>query len=193
MMHPTEVLWTAGLGFVIVGTFGYVFSVYNGLVELRQRLGRAWAHLDAVLRERREAVPALLALWPTPTEQAQGVHASLRAAVTAVEEARSWTDRAQAERMLGEAIAHTFVAAAVEPEHADEADFRAVQQRFGELEQRLQDRRRYHDDLVVLFNGRIVRSPDRVFARLMRLTAAEPFRGAVVEREHPVLELQHSA
>ncbi|MEY4374698.1 MAG: hypothetical protein RL760_865 [Candidatus Eisenbacteria bacterium] len=192
-MHPTEVLWTAGLGFVIVGTFGYVFSVYNGLVELRQRLGRAWAHLDAVLRERRETVIALLALWPAPTEQAQGVHASLRAAVAAVEGARSWTDRAQAERVLGEAIAQAFITAAVEPEYADEAAFRAVQQRFGTLEQQLQDRRRHHDDLVVLFNIRIGRSPDRVFARLMHLTPAEPFRGAVAEREHPVLELQHSA
>lgn len=192
-MHPAEVLWTAGLGFVIVGTFGYVFSVYNGLVELRHRLGRSWAHLDAVLRERREAVPALRALWPTPTESAQGVHASLQAAVDAVEATRSLADRAQAERALGEAIAHAFVAVAVEPEHAPDADVRAVQQRFGELEQRLQDRRRYHDDLVILYNTRIARSPERWFARLMHLTPAEPFRGTVVEREQPALELQHSA
>lgn len=192
-MHPTEVLWTAIVGFVIVGTFGYVFSIYNGLVELRHRLGRSWAHLDAVLRERREAVPTLLALWPTPTATGQGVHASLHAAVDAIEATRSLTERAQAERGLGEAIARAFVAVAVDPEHAPDAQLHTVQQRFGELEQQLQDRRRYHDDLVAVYNTRITRTPDRWFARVMHLAPAQPFRGAVVEREQPALELQHSA
>lgn len=192
-MHPTEVLWTAVVGFVVVGTFGFVFSAYNGVVELKHRLGAAWAHLDAVLRERREAVTALCALWPTPTEQAQGVNASLHTAVESVVVTRSLAQRAHAERELGEAIARAIAIAAVEPGLADDPDFRMLQQRFGILEQRLQDRRRYHDDLVTIYNTRIVRVPDVWFARLMQLTPAEPFRAAVVERETPTLSLQHTA
>lgn len=192
-MQPTEVLWTAVVGFVIVGTFGFVFSVYNGVVELRNRLGRAWAHLDAALRERREAVPALLALWPTPTEAAQGVNASLHTAVEAVTITRSLVDRALAERTLGEAIAHALVVAAMDPALASDPDFRTLQQRLGTIEQRIQDRRRYHDDLVILYNSRLAHAPDRWFAHLMHLTPAEPFRGTAVEREKPALELQHTA
>ena len=192
-MHPTEVLWTAVVGFLVVGTFGFVFSAYNGVVELKHRLGAAWAHLDAVLRERREAVTALCALWPPPTEQAQGVQASLRAAVESVVVTRSLAERAHAERELGEAIARAIAIAAVDVTLADDAGFRELQQRFGTLEQRLQDRRRYHDDLVAIYNTRIVRVPEVWFARLMQLTPANPFRAAVVEREQPTLALQHSA
>ena len=93
----------------------------------------------------------------------------------------------------GEAIARVFVAATQEPALALTPAFREIQRRFGETEQQLTDRRRYHEDLVILFNTRIAATPDVVFARLMRLVPAESFRTPSMVRESAPLELQHSA
>ena len=192
-MQPFEVLWTAVVGFVIVGAIGFVLSIYNGVVELRNQVGRAWANLDATLRQRLADVPVLLEVCGARLELERGACAELVAACAHAGEARSMVERAQAERAVGEAIGRVFIEAVQEPALALTPEFREIQRRFGETEQQLTDRRRYHEDLVILFNTRIAATPDVVFARMMRLAPAESFRTPGTVREAAPLELQHSA
>src|SRR5256885_350335 len=37
-MHPGEILVTVLIGFAVVGSVGYVFAVYNGLVALENQI-----------------------------------------------------------------------------------------------------------------------------------------------------------
>ena len=55
-MQPSEILWTALIGFVVVGTVGYFLSLYNGFVEMKNNIGRAWANVDVLLKQRHASV-----------------------------------------------------------------------------------------------------------------------------------------
>ena len=61
-MHPAELFWTATIGFVVVGSLGWLLSIYNGFIELRNQIGRAWANIDVLLKQRHDEVPKLVSI-----------------------------------------------------------------------------------------------------------------------------------
>jgi len=58
-MHPAEILWTAAIGFVIVGSVGYFPSLYNALVDTKNTVGRPWANVDVLRKQRHGELPTL--------------------------------------------------------------------------------------------------------------------------------------
>ena len=40
-MHPGEILVTAAIGFTVVGLIGYGVSIYNGLIAMKNNIGRS--------------------------------------------------------------------------------------------------------------------------------------------------------
>lgn len=59
-MHAGEILWTVLIGFAVVGTVGYGLSIYNALVALRNNIGRSWANIDVLLKQRHDELPKLV-------------------------------------------------------------------------------------------------------------------------------------
>ncbi len=53
----------APAGFVLLITAAAIYAVivYNGLVRLRNEIGRAWANIDVLLKQRHDEVPNLVA------------------------------------------------------------------------------------------------------------------------------------
>ena len=59
-MHPAEILWTVVMGFLLVGSVGFFLSIYNSLVEMKNNVGRSWANIDVLLKQRHDELPKLV-------------------------------------------------------------------------------------------------------------------------------------
>src|SRR6266545_4172077 len=103
-MHPAEILWTASIGFVLVGSVGYFLSLYNGLVETKNNVGRAWANVDVLLKQRHDELPKLVKTCETYMQHERAVFDKLSEARAALTTARSVTQRAEAENQIGRAL-----------------------------------------------------------------------------------------
>ena len=192
-MHPAEILWTATIGFVVVGSVGYFLSIYNGLVELKNNIGRSWANVDVLLKQRHDEIPKLVKTCEAYMQHERAIFDKLSEARGAVAGARTVAQRAAAEGVVGQALGAFMAVAENYPDLKADQSFRGLQQRISELENHLADRREFYNDVVTLFNTRIEQIPDSWVAQGMHLTSAELYKITDADREDPRIEFKLSA
>jgi len=192
-MHPSEILWTALIGFVVVGTVGYFLSLYNGFVEMKNNIGRAWANVDVLLKQRHDELPKLVKTCEAYMQHERAIFDKLSEARGALANAKSVAQRAEAESMLGRALGGVFAVAESYPDLKADQGFRSLQQRISEIENQIADRREFYNDVVTLYNTRLEQIPDSWIAQGMQLQPADLFKIADRDREDPVIEFRMTA
>src|SRR5215470_1026127 len=99
-MHIAEILWLVFIGFVVVGTIGYVLSMYNSLVALKNNIGRSWANIDVLLKQRHDELPKLVKTCEAYMQHERAVFDRLSEARGALARAANVPERATAENRL---------------------------------------------------------------------------------------------
>lgn len=192
-MHPAEILWTVVIGFLLVGSVGYFLTIYNGLVEMKNNIGRSWANIDVLLKQRHDELPKLIRVCEAYMQHERAVFDKLSEARGALAGARSVAQRAQAENQLTQALGGFFAVAESYPDLKANQSFASLQQRISELENSIADRREFYNDSVTLFNTRIEQIPDSWVAQGMTLQSAELFKVSDAERQDVTVEFKMSA
>src|SRR5438552_1762289 len=192
-MHPEEILWTTVIGFAVVGSVGYFLSLYNGLVEMKNNIGRSWANVDVLLKQRHDELPKLVSTCEAYMQHERAVFDKLSEARSAVATARTVGQRAEAEGRIGRALGGFMAVAENYPDLKADQGFRALQQRISELENQIADRREFYNDVVTLFNTRLEQIPDSWVAQGMQLTRAELFKVSEADREDVRIQFKQSA
>jgi LemA protein len=141
---------------------------YNRLVALRQRSESAWSDIDVQLERRTDLVPNLV-------EVVKGYAAHERATLDQVVRARSAAvsatsaeTRTQAENQLTAALRQLFAVAEAYPDLKANTNFQALQGTLAEIEDALQNARRYYNAVVRDLNTAIETFPSNVLAGFFR-------------------------
>ena len=192
-MHAGEILWTVVIGFLLVGSVGYFLSIYNSLVEVKNNIGRSWANIDVLLKQRHDELPKLVKVCEAYMQHERAVFDKLSEARGALASARSVGQRAQAENQITAALGGFFAVAENYPDLKANASFTSLQQRISELENQIADRREFYNDTVTIFNTRIQQIPDSWVASGMNLQAAELFKIDERDREDVTIAFKMSA
>jgi len=182
-MHPAEILWTALIGFAVVGTVGYGLSIYNSLVALKNNIGRSWANIDVLLKQRHDELPKLVKTCEGYMQHERAVFDKLSEARGALAAARSVPERAQAEGQLTRALGNFFAVAESYPDLKANQSFLQLQSRISEIENAIADRREFYNDTVTTFNTRIQQMPDAIVAGWLALTPAQVFHVDEADRQ----------
>ena len=182
-MHAGEILWTVLIGLVVVGTVGYGLSIYNSLVSLKNNIGRSWANIDVLLKQRHDELPKLVKTCEGYMQHERAVFDKLSEARGALMKARSVTERADAENLLTRALGGFFAVAESYPDLKANLSFLQLQSRISEIENQIADRREFYNDTVTTFNTRIEQLPDAFVARWLALAPAQLFHVEDADRE----------
>jgi len=186
-MHPGEILWTVLIGFLLVGSVGYFLSIYNSLIEMKNNIGRSWANIDVLLKQRHDELPKLVKVCEAYMQHERAVFDKLSEARGAIAQARTVGQRADAENQMTRALGQFFAVAENYPDLKANQGFTALQQRISELENQIADRREFYNDTVTIFNTRIQQIPDVWVASGMNLQNAELFK--IDERDRQDAEI----
>jgi LemA protein len=182
-MHVGEILVTVFLMFVVVGFGGYALTVYNGLVALKNQIGRAWANIDVLLKQRHDELPKLIRTCEGYMQHERAVFDALAQARAGLYQAKSVGERAAAEGQLTQALGRFFAVAESYPDLKANQGFSQLQNRISELENAIADRREFYNDTVTTFNTRIEQLPDKFIADACRYERAELFKVTEKDRE----------
>jgi LemA protein len=193
MMHPAEILWTVVIGFLLVGSVGFFLSIYNSLVEIKNNIGRSWANIDVLLKQRHDELPKLVKVCEAYMQHERAIFDKLSEARGALAAARSVGQRAEAESQLTRALGQFFAVAENYPDLKANANFAALQQRISELENQIADRREFYNDTVTIYNIRIQQIPDAWVASGMNLQPAELFKIDEKDRQDPEIAFKLTA
>ena len=163
--------------FFAVATLVVAFAVttYNRLVGLRQRSKEAWSDIDVQLKRRTDLVRNLV-------ETVKGYAAHEKTTLDEVVRARgaamsaaSPGARAQAENQLTSALRQLFALSEAYPDLKANQSFQSLQASLGEIEDAVQNSRRYYNAVVRDLNTTIESFPSNMIASLGRFVRRQYF------------------
>ncbi len=154
----------------------YFVVVYNGLVQLKHNVAKAWANIDVLLKQRHDELPKLVEVCRQykqfEQETLQRV-TEARARVAAAREKHDVPALGQAEGMLRAGLGQIFAVVEAYPELKANEHFMQLQTRITALENGIADRREWYNESVNVHNVRIEQFPDLIVARLFQF-ASQP-------------------
>ena len=169
---------------VLLVIFG--IGMYNGLVRLKVQTDNAWADIDVQLKRRYDLIPNLV-------ETVKGYAAHERGTLEGVINARNRAmttegpaAKAEAEGMLTQALRQVFALAEAYPQLRAVESFSQLQQTLNQLEDTIQNARRYYNAVVRDLNTKIQQFPTNIIAGMFNFKPREFFEvSAPAEREAP--------
>jgi LemA protein len=142
---------------------GVVF-IYNSLARLRLLAANAWSDIDVQLKRRHDLIPTLVAAVKGHAGYEKGT-------LEAVVEARSRAVGAggpaaagEAERELAGSVQQLLAVAEAYPELRAAESFLSLQRNLVEIEDHIQNARRYYNAVVRDLNTRIAQFPSNLIA-----------------------------
>ncbi|HEV2388070.1 MAG TPA: LemA family protein [Candidatus Acidoferrales bacterium] len=172
--------------FALVALFLVVIVIYNGLVRLRVQCDNAWSDIDVQLKRRHDLIPNLV-------ETVQGYAGHERGTLEGVVAARNRAistqgpaAQAQAEGMLTAALRQVFALAEAYPQLRAVESFNQLQQTLSQIEETIQNARRYYNAVVRDLNTKIATFPSNLIAGMFNFKPREFFElAAPAEAEVP--------
>jgi len=174
VMAATAYLFASGLG--------WVWMVYNSLIELRQRVRQGWSQVDVQLKRRHDLIPNLVGAVEGLRNYEQNLQAELAGLRSQLEATPPGVEgpdyRACGTALL--AIQERY------PELKAQESFANLQKNLIDTEQRIALARGYFNEIATFYNTRLEVVPDRFIAALgglkpQPLMAANDFERAPVE------------
>jgi len=175
---------TVGLGLVAFVVLFWIVSIFNGLVQLRNNIDKAWANINVLLKQRNDEIPNLVEIVKGYMKHEKEVIENVTKARTAMLSASSMGEKAAAHEKQSAALKTLFAVAEGYPQLKASDNFLALQKRISALENEIADRREFYNDSVNLYNIRIASLPDMFMAMPMGMQRKELFK--ILEAEAAV-------
>lgn len=169
------------LGYLALWPLGSIWTAYNCLVELRQRVRQAWSLIDVQLKRRHDLIPQIARVCEALAGHERTVQtavARLRAELAATPPGQPGPDHIGCVSTL-RAVVESY------PSLIADHAFLGLQRQLVETEQRIALARGYYNDIATNFATHLQSFPENLVAALGRfrpepLFAAENFERATV-------------
>lgn len=177
---------------VLLVIFG--IGMYNSLVRLKVTCDNAWADIDVQLKRRYDLIPNLVETVKGYAAHEKGTFEAVTNARNRAMTATGPADKAAAENMLTGALKSLFALAEAYPQLRAVESFTSLQNSLSQIEDTVQNARRYYNAVVRDLNTKILQFPTNTIAGMMGLKQREFFEvSAAAEREAPKVSFGNPA
>ena len=168
MRSGLTVIFSVILVFLAAGGIGWLVSMFNSLIQVKNNIGKAWKNIDVLLLQRNEELPKLIDLCKAYMKYEEDVLRSLTTLRLAFGNARSVLAKTNIENQMRERMAALFGVGERHPELKANQLYLKLQERIADLESMIADRRVFFNDTVAIYNIQIEQVPQMYFAWLLR-------------------------
>ena len=176
--------WWIILIIIVVLLVGYVISIYNGLVSLRNKVDDQSSQIDVQLKKRFDLIPNLVETVKGYTkhekETLEGVIKARNTYVTA----DSLGDKVKADGELTNAINKLFALSEAYPDLKSNENFKDLQAQLTSIEEKIGYARQFYNDSVLKLNNKIQMFPSNIVANMFGFKKREFFEADATEREN---------
>lgn len=163
-MSPVALAALFAVALVVAIAAYIVVASYNAIVALRQRIDKAWANIDVVLKQRHDQLPNLVAA-------VRGLMAFERDVLTQVTQARAAysptapiPEQAATSDATSSAVRTLFAVVERYPDLKSQANVADLQDQIERLEAMIADRRELYNDQVYRYDTAIGQVPGVLLA-----------------------------
>ena len=152
------------LAVIVFGLGGWLISVYNMMVRLRNMVQNSWAQIDVQLKRRFDLVPNLVETVKGYATHEREVFEKVTQARSMIQSAQSFEQRQQAENMLTNTLRSLFAVAEAYPQLQANQNFMELQQQLSDLEGKIAFARQFYNDTTMKYNTEIQSFPNNLLA-----------------------------
>jgi LemA protein len=165
------------LAFLALGGIGYLISLFNSLIQVRNNINKAWSNIDVLLIQRNEELPKLIEVSRAYAHYERHILESLTKLRILYSAARRTDQKTKIENEMSEKMRSLKAAWEGYPELKVNEVFLKLQARISELESSIADRRAFFNDTVTIYNTQREIFPQLIFSWMLGF------------RRHPLLEV----
>ena len=176
-------LWVIGGAIAL-----WLIATFNRLTRLRQLSRNAWADIDVQLKRRHDLIPSVVAVVQGHAGYERSTLDALVAARTRALQAAGPAERYRHEDPLAQSLGRIFAVAEAYPDLKAAASFAALQRTLAEVEDYLQNARRYYNAVIRDLNTAIAQFPTNLVAGALGLHAGEFFGIEAADRAVPQVD-----
>jgi LemA protein len=166
-----------------IGIAGYIISIFNGLIRLKNNIKKSWANIDVLLKQRSDELPKLISSVKGYMKHEKNVLSELTKARTDFLKANTMDKKASADNAITGALKTIFAVAENYPNLKANQNFKQLQKRISGIENELADRREFYNDSANNYNIRIESFPDMIIARMMNYRGEQMFKVAEKDKK----------
>jgi LemA protein len=167
---------------VLVLFLVYIVAIFNGLVQLKNRVSEAWSDIDVQLKRRYDLIPNLVNTVKGYAAHESGVFEKVTEARANAMQAGTTVDKAQAENALTDTLKSLFAVAEAYPDLKANTNFLELQRELSDTENKIQASRRFYNGNVLELNNKIDMFPSNIIANMFAFTKREFFEAAEGEK-----------
>ena len=160
---------------VIVSIGGTLMRSYNGLVTGRETVESAESNIDTYLQRRADIIPNVVSTVKSFASHETEVFDKVLEARTALVNANTVEDKAEADAQLDTALQGINVIVENYPELKSDATYIALMDELEGSENRIAVARKDYNDAVKDYNNKVIRFPGSIAASIFGFEKAEYF------------------
>src|ERR1700758_4985735 len=170
------------LGIIVVLVI-FVFSMYNRLGTLGQRVNQAFADIDVQLKQRHDLIPNLVETVKGYAAHARGTLEDVVKARNAAMSAQGPAQASAAEAQLSGALGRLIALSEAYPDLKANTNFQQLQSELSDIENKLAASRRFFNNAVQEYNTGIQQFPAVFLAGPLGFSPKEFFDVGTEERK----------
>lgn len=149
---------------IIIGT---LWSTYNGLVKLDERVNEAWSDITVQLKYRADLIPNVVESVKGYAKHEKEVFEGVTQARSAVMGAKSVKSAAAAEAEMTNALSRVFAIAEAYPQLKADSNFLKLQEQLQDVEDKIQASRRFYNAGAKELNTKVKTFPTNLVNKLI--------------------------
>lgn len=160
----------------------WVLLTYNGLIVARNRVREAFSQIDVQLKRRASLIPNLVETVKGYADHEKKVLEEVTKARTALMDAKSPAQQAQANDMLTGALKSLFAVAESYPDLKASENFKKLQEELSDTETKVAASRQFYNTNVLDYNTSLEVFPNSLVARMFNFAKEEFFKASEEEK-----------
>jgi LemA protein len=161
---------------IIVAIALFLVSIYNSLIQLRNRVKNAWSQIDVQLKRRHDLIPNLIETVKGYMKHEREIMENITKYRSQAMDAGSVGEKAKAESLLSGALGQLRVQIENYPDLKANQNFLALQEELTGTENRISFSRQAYNDQVLFYNNKIQMFPSNIVAGMFGFKEEEFFQ-----------------
>ena len=179
-------MWLYIIMAIVVILLLLVFSTYNSLVKLNNRVEEAFSTMDVYLKKRFDLIPNLVAtVKGYAKHEAEALEKTIAARNMATASG-DITKQLEAEGAISGALKSLFAVSEAYPELQANTNFLELQAQLTNLEEEIANSRKYYNGVVKQYNTKREVFPSNIIAKLFKFTKRPLYEVSDVEQRENV-------
>lgn len=154
----------------------FVISMYNSLIQLRNRVKNAWSQIDVQLKRRHDLIPNLLETVKGYMKHEREIMENITKYRSQAMDASTVGEKAQAEGLLSGALGQLRVQVENYPDLKANQNFLSLQEELTSTENKISFARQSYNDEVLGYNNKIQMFPSNIIAGMFKFMQEEFFQ-----------------